>query len=288
MVAEQKSLGAASRILHVSQSSLTKNIKKLESQYNAPLFERHSRGVNLTEFGKVLYNRCINIEREYQYAVREIDTLRHHKDGHLVVGLGISYALIIPPVLERMYAHFPHLKISLISGSVQDFLPDLVAGRIDFLLGGTHGIDAADYGVAYEHIMHIDHALIVRKQHPLVDLMDNNGKILLADLKSYPWIQFQYSSDQTIEIQDFMHKNNQPMPNVVLQSNFLRTAHALLQRGNYIMNVPRPVLFEAGDDIIELKLDVQFLGLASGAFFVKGRHEIPYIQIFLKYLKQML
>src|SRR5258708_20101223 len=52
-VAEESSLGRAAHRLHVSQPALSKQISELENELGLKLFTRHSRGVQLTEAGRV-------------------------------------------------------------------------------------------------------------------------------------------------------------------------------------------------------------------------------------------
>ena len=54
ILAETKNFWAASERLYIGQSSLSKHIKTLERDLGAPLFERTSRKVELTEFGKLM------------------------------------------------------------------------------------------------------------------------------------------------------------------------------------------------------------------------------------------
>ena len=49
VVAELKSMTSASTVLNISQPALTKNMKRLEEQYGVPFFERHAKGVSLTQ-----------------------------------------------------------------------------------------------------------------------------------------------------------------------------------------------------------------------------------------------
>lgn len=283
-VAEQKSLGAASRLLHISQSALTKNIKKLEEYYKSPLFERHSRGMHLTPYGEILLEKCINIDREYMYAEREIDALRRGRSGQIVIGCGIAFSVLIAPFLELIYARYPDLMITLVSGSVYDLLPHVASGKVDFVLGGIHQTDPSEYGVHVRHIVDIDHGIVVRNSHPLATL----DKVEPPHLQGYQWIQFQYSDDQTNQINEFLSDHKLPPAYVILQSNFLRTAYAFLKTGDYVMNLPRPAFSELGDDVTMLSLQVPFLRFAAGAFYLPQSKNLPHVRWVLNFLCQQL
>jgi len=59
--ADAGSLSRAARHLSLSQPSLTVQIQRLEAHLGLPLFDRHGRGVTLTEAGKTLYPRARRI-----------------------------------------------------------------------------------------------------------------------------------------------------------------------------------------------------------------------------------
>lgn len=50
-IVEKGSLGRAADALHVTQPALSRTIHRLEQDVGAPLFERHSKGVQLTAIG---------------------------------------------------------------------------------------------------------------------------------------------------------------------------------------------------------------------------------------------
>ena len=53
-VVETGSLGRAALALNVTQPALSRTIKRLEEHVGAPLFERHSKGMQLTDIGRAL------------------------------------------------------------------------------------------------------------------------------------------------------------------------------------------------------------------------------------------
>ena len=74
--ADAGSVSAAARRLGISQPSLTLQIQRLEQRLNARLFDRHGRGVAMSESGKALYPRARRILDEAEHDVIElVDTM---------------------------------------------------------------------------------------------------------------------------------------------------------------------------------------------------------------------
>ena len=64
IVAEEENITKASERLNISQPALTKQIKNLENQLSVKLFERKNKGVELTAYGKELYEKLKNLVEE--------------------------------------------------------------------------------------------------------------------------------------------------------------------------------------------------------------------------------
>ena len=85
-VAREGSFTAAARVLHVSQPTLTSQIKKLEASYGIDLFRRHGRGVELTETGKQLLKIAHRIISNQDEAVTFLKAVNNLEAGHLKIG----------------------------------------------------------------------------------------------------------------------------------------------------------------------------------------------------------
>ena len=71
-VAEASSFTKASTILNLSQSAISRQIQALESDLKVQLFERHARGLVLTENGEYLYKSAHEIISKLKNAINEI------------------------------------------------------------------------------------------------------------------------------------------------------------------------------------------------------------------------
>jgi DNA-binding transcriptional LysR family regulator len=62
------SLGRAADMLHITQPALSRTVRRLEQQVGAPLFERHSKGMQLTAVGSALLPHATLLLREAEHA----------------------------------------------------------------------------------------------------------------------------------------------------------------------------------------------------------------------------
>ena len=91
IVAEYGNISKAAERLFISQPAVTKSIKNLENSLGIKLFNRTSKGVNLTDEGKMLYNHVKNAFMEIEAGEKLIKKLKDKSLG--VVRIGISNTL---------------------------------------------------------------------------------------------------------------------------------------------------------------------------------------------------
>ena len=134
-VADTGHFGRAADECHVSQPTLSTQIKKLEGQLGVPIFERTSKRVRLTAAGERIVERARAILEE----VRAIgDLARGHREP--LAGpfrLGVIPTLgpyFLPWLLRPLQAAFPRLQLILQESITATLLDDLLAHRVDAAL----------------------------------------------------------------------------------------------------------------------------------------------------------
>lgn len=133
--AEAGSMSRAARQLELSQPSLTAQIQRLEQQLGTPLFQRHGRGVTLTEAGKLLVPRARRIlddVRDTQEAIRREGLEQAER---LSIGAIPTVApYVLPAALQRMRVHHPTVPIELREDYSAVLARMLLAGALDVVI----------------------------------------------------------------------------------------------------------------------------------------------------------
>jgi len=134
-VARAGSLRAAATRLHLSQPTISAQIKSLEKSLDEQLFDRTGRGMKLTPQGRLVMECASEIFSLGMEMVRSLHGLGSTRNLRLNIGITdslpklVAWRLIRPAVKA-----FPNLQLSCAEGHAQELLGSLAAGRLDVVL----------------------------------------------------------------------------------------------------------------------------------------------------------
>ena len=163
-VAEHRNFTRAAEALHVSQPTLSQQIKQLEENLGAPLLDRTGRRISLTDAGQAYVRYARLALQDLQAGTRAIHDVQDLRRGHLRLAMTPTFtAYLIGPLLARFYALYPGITLSI---------EELTQDRIEAALGE----DLLDIGIGFtgEHGVEIDCealfveelSLVVSASHP--------------------------------------------------------------------------------------------------------------------------
>lgn len=114
-VIELRSFTKAAKVLGISQPAIGEQIKNLEAELNAALLTRHSRGVEPTEAGRLLFNKARAILLQVEEARAEVHEYAVGLSGEVAIGLtpGLSDTIAAEAV-ERCSRNYPGVSINVI------------------------------------------------------------------------------------------------------------------------------------------------------------------------------
>ncbi len=132
-IAESGTFTAGALRVHVTQAAISMQIRQLETEINARVFVRAPRHVILTEAGEHLLQRARHILREHDAALDEIAELAGAERGRLRIGSASAMVLTeqLPTVLKELRKQHPAAEISVISGTSETLVDQILAGELD-------------------------------------------------------------------------------------------------------------------------------------------------------------
>lgn len=114
-VANAGSLTHSSQTLNLSQSAVSRQIKALETELQAPLFHRHARGLILTEQGEKLFDVTSTMDKHVQAAHVRIKETNTDVQGELRITTTVGFGTIwLAPRLDSFMNAHPGLSVDLI------------------------------------------------------------------------------------------------------------------------------------------------------------------------------
>jgi len=134
-VAACGNISQASERLFISQPAVSKSIKRLENIVGVILFSRNSRGVKLTEEGKVFFDYIERGLNEISTGEKILTKLIKKEQG--IIRLGVSSTLcrhFLIPKLENFIKEYPEIKIKIINKTTFDTLKLMEDGIIDLCI----------------------------------------------------------------------------------------------------------------------------------------------------------
>ena len=135
-VAENGSLRAAGRHLGIAQPAITRSIREIEHELGVSLFERHAKGVRLTDIGRAFVRRAEAVQSELRRAKDEVDQLKGGLSGEVSVALSTASSIsLMPKAMTEFRKRYPDVILKISETFFAPIERDLHSGRIDFYVG---------------------------------------------------------------------------------------------------------------------------------------------------------
>lgn len=136
-VANTGNISKAAKELYISQPAISKSIQKLEESVGCKLFSRSSRGVVLTDEGKLLYEHVSEAFETLTMGEEKLKRSIELDVGHLKIGVSSTLCkYLLLPYLKEFIRQNPHISISISCQSTNDTLKLLEDNKIDIGLIG--------------------------------------------------------------------------------------------------------------------------------------------------------
>ncbi|MFI9272029.1 LysR family transcriptional regulator [Kitasatospora sp. NPDC052896] len=188
-VAEHGSFNQAAAALHLTPSAVSQHVAVLERSLGAQVVARSTRGVTLTQAGRIMVSAAEAVAAELEHARQQVDQLSSGRVQLTVATFTSGGRLLLPGALPRLLAANPRTVLHVREGEPEDTLPLVRQGAVDVALayhfdGPLPVGPGPSSGLEWTPLLEDPLYVVLPESHRLAgsDLLD------LAELAAEPWV----------------------------------------------------------------------------------------------------
>jgi DNA-binding transcriptional LysR family regulator len=235
-VAREMSFSRAAQQLHIAQPPLSRQIRQLEDELGAELFDRKARPMKLTMAGQFFQAQAQLVLERLAEARTATSRIAQGKRSWFGVGFVPSTLYgALPQILRRFRDAHPELEVGLLELTTVQQIEALKAGRIDV---GFGRMKFDDERISAEVVREEPLVAALRSDHALA----KRKRLSLAQLAPEPLLLFPARPRPSYADQVLGYFQARELrPTVALEANELQTAIGLVVAGIGYTLVPRSV-----------------------------------------------
>ncbi len=231
-IASEKNFTQAAEILFVSQPSISKQIKTLESRLGILLLTRTGNKISLTEAGKVFLQYSERILALCEESCRALNDLKDGERGNLKVGASQTIgAYLMPRVLTLFAQSYPQITLSIDIDSTRIIAKKVADRIIDIAIVGGDIPTGLKKNLEIEDFVDDELILIIPKSHPFA--RKKKKKISREDLYHLNFITLNSNSTIHKFIDNILIQNNIQTKqfNVIMELNSIEAIKTAVSLG---------------------------------------------------------
>ncbi|MFA7945096.1 transcriptional regulator CynR [Pseudomonas brenneri] len=234
-VADHRNFTRAAEALHVSQPTLSQQIKQLEETLGAPLLDRSGRTVSLTDAGQAYVRFARLALQDLQAGTRAMHDVQNLSRGNLRLAMTPTFtAYLIGPLLAQFYRLYPGISVS-VEEMTQDRLEHaLTEDLLDIGLGftGEHMPDIACQALFVEAL-----SLVASASHPT---LSRKQWLKLADFQQQPLVLLNAGFATRRYIDDYC-RTLAIKPQIAMEANSISAVIEIIRHTHLATILPREV-----------------------------------------------
>jgi LysR family transcriptional regulator of gallate degradation len=230
-VVEFGNFSVAAREKSLSQSSIHRSARELETALGIALFEKTSFGVSPTREGARLARRVRLAFHELTQAKAEIEALEGAGSGRTVIGaLPLVRSHLLPAALLEFSLENRQHAVEIVEGTYPNLLAGLRSADIDIVMGALRDpVPAPD--VVQEHLFDDPLSIVARAGHPLT----RHRRPTIKALRRYQWIAPRRGSPLRAHYDALFAGHGVAPPDASIECNSMGAARAFLLESDRLM-----------------------------------------------------
>ena len=276
---ELKNFSEASRMLHISQSTLSQQIKQLEDELNVLLFDRIGKRIIPTEAGLAFLPFARNTILEAENGKQIIKDLKGIMTGTLNIGVTYSLSHLLTCSITEFKKTYPGIKVVINFGTSKEQIKLLEEKQVDCVLS----FEPEEIYEEYEKIKLFSSNLyfIVHESHPLSHL----SSISLKKIQDTDLILPALGFATRMRTDEICSKNDITL-NTVMEINDVQTIINLIRKGNWGTILTKAAIKDEPDLKAIPILSAEILTSKAYLFWPKGSYRKKSAMAFAEFVQK--
>lgn len=186
-IAKEENMSRAAEILHITQPTLSKQIKDLEEELGKKLFKRSNYSMHLTAEGQILYKRARDIVSLADETVDELKSMTEPTGGNVNIGAAESDSIkYLARIIKQLQEESAGITVNIYSGDSEMVEYKLDRGQLDFAVVvrefdvNKYSFLKLPYTDKFGLITRRDNPLSKKKQITADDLIETNEPLIAS------------------------------------------------------------------------------------------------------------
>ncbi len=238
VIAEEGSIGAASRVLHTTQPPISRQLALLENELGVQLFTRHTKGMKLTYAGQHFYQEIRRLRQGLNNLLADMKNIDDGVMGVLNIGVEYSVAPYGLPLIAQFREKYPLVELAIHVDAPKQLEEQIKDGSLNlaFTRIGDSGLKDFSSSLISEDPLEL---FMIRKLDPAPDL----SEIPVELLKGVPFCLLRTADDWNYAnyLSDLCQRHGF-LPNIVCRCGSSHIAIQMVLAGLGIIYLPRSII----------------------------------------------
>jgi DNA-binding transcriptional LysR family regulator len=229
------SFRSAAKVLHLSESALSRRIDKLEDALGVELLTRTTRKIELTTIGRTFVHRARNVILELESALIGIKDVAEQLSGEVTLAcVPSAVGYFLPSVLDEYRKLYPKIRVRVLDESSSNVLLAVTRGDADF---GVTYIGTQEADIHFQPLIEEAFVLACPTSHPL----SKHKKVTWKDIGQHGYIALAQGSGNRFLIDQALAQSEE-RPRWFYEVNHVPALVSLVLSGLGVGVVPRMAL----------------------------------------------
>jgi len=216
----------AAKVLNISQSTLSQQIKQLEDELTIPLFNRIGKRITLTEAGQLFGEYALQSIHKANEGLLLLQDLKNLNTGRITIGVIYSMRILFAKILVEFAKQYPNIKIQVVFGTTKDLLEKLNLHHFDFVL--TFHEKPNEPHLNYQTLLRSNMVLVTARKSSLAQ----KSKITLHEVAELS-LALPFSGYSTIRFFEESFSQQNLNPNICMEINDIPTLFEIVKSGHW-------------------------------------------------------